>query len=177
MEIEVSLPLDDGHLRRQCPFCLRQFKVFIPEDERESYAASALERQLVDVGAEPTSQDEGGEETALHCPYCGQQAGSGDWWTLEQVDYFTTLAHNVVAKMINRELIGPMRRTFSGAHGGGLSIEFKGHDIPSQETWIAPESDDMLTRVLPCCDLSIKIEHDWVEAVHCPECGFPHRPE
>ena len=46
-QIRISLPLDDkGFLRRECPYCIRQFKMKITEEERNIEMENLLESYL-----------------------------------------------------------------------------------------------------------------------------------
>jgi len=70
MTTTVSLPLDQGFLRRCCPTCQREFKW---------HHASAEDR----------SDD---EPPVCFCPYCGESAPLDQWWTEEQAEYVRSIA-------------------------------------------------------------------------------------
>jgi hypothetical protein len=180
ISFSISLPLDsDQFLRRECPLCLRQFKIETQEADRQSLIERELEAYLLQEGlevraegADTTETDE--EESELWCPYCGQTSPPDQWWTQEQIAYIHVFAHNIVAQIINDELIRPMKRKFSGRRSGFLSLKFEGKEMEYQDPWISPEPDDMTIHALPCCNLQVKLDDDWSQPVYCYQCGFPH---
>ena len=48
--IRVYFPLDDGFLRRECPYCRREFKIQLLEQEIEDLASRLEESYLVEPG-------------------------------------------------------------------------------------------------------------------------------
>jgi len=172
---EVSLPLDGDFLRRQCPLCRREFKVSIPQEELQTLTQQAVESFLLQAmkpSEETTS--EGLPETQFFCPYCGQEAPGGNWWTEEQVAYFQVIAENIAADLINENLIRPLKRSFQGQSTGLISLRFEGHELAQKQEWLSPEADDMTPVHLPCCDRRIKVQDDWSGTLFCFFCGFPH---
>ena len=175
MSREVSIPLDDGFLRRECPLCMREFKVALLPKEIEDLHQKVMNSFLVtDADEEETDLGEDEDEEMHFCPYCGQESPEGQWWTQEQLAYRKTIAGNRAADIINEEFIGPLKRAFGRGSRGPISIGFEADEIPHKEEWIAPETDDMTVVHLPCCDRRMKILDDWSETVHCFFCGFPH---
>lgn len=174
---EVSLPLDDDFLRRQCPLCRREFKVSIPAEELQTLTQQAVESFLLEAmpTAGQTPSEEDAPETQFFCPYCGQQAPDGEWWTEEQIAYFHVIAENIAADLINENLIRPLKRTFRGQRTGLISMRFEGRELPQKQEWLSPEPDDMTEVRLPCCDCRIKVQDDWSGTLFCFFCGFPHR--
>lgn len=174
-QIKVSLPLDDGHLRQACPFCEREFKAVIPEDERNGLVQGAVEAYLTaEPELNPDDVRQGGDgEPDRHCPYCGQTASVGQWWTHQQLDYFHTIARNIIAENIGEHLLKPLRGSVA-KRGGFVSISVTTNEIDVAEPWIAPEDDDMVHFPLPCCKRSLKVG-EIRSPVHCFFCGFPHR--
>lgn len=176
IRIEVSLPLDGQFFRRQCPFCRRQFKVAISEEQLRTLTDKAVASFLLE--ARSTTGEMSSEElreVQFFCPYCGQQAQGDEWWTDEQVAYLQVIAHNTVAEMINRNLIKPLKDSLSRRNTGSVQIRFEGHELPQKREWIPPETDDMTEVRLPCCDRLIKVQDEWPATVFCFFCGFPHR--
>jgi hypothetical protein len=110
----------------------------------------------------------------VRCPYCGQTAPRDQWWTQEQIAYIHVFAYNIIAQIVNEQLIRPMKRKFSGRRSGFVSIKFEGKEMAYQKPWASQEPDDMTIHAFPCCDLRVKLEDDWSQAVYCPQCGFPH---
>lgn len=180
VSFRIELPLDsDGFLRRECPLCVRQFKVETQEDDRQSLVQRELEAYLLQEGpeiraesADATGTDE--KESEPWCPYCGQTAPRDKWWTQEQIAYIHVFAYNIMAQIVNEQLIRPMKREFSGRRTGFVSIKFDGKEMEYQQPWISPEPDDMTVHALPCCGLRVKLEDDWSQTVYCHQCGFPH---
>ena len=144
---KVSLPVDEsGFLRRECPYCRRQFKVHMDEIE-------SLEDQ----------EDH-------YCPYCGQIADGSEWWTQEQEDYFRKVQENIAADLLNEHLIRPLKRSLSRSS----CMRFEGKEVEKRNELIQPELDDMKLFALPCCQKKLKIVDEWEEVVHCYYCGFQH---
>jgi len=173
---EVSLPLDNDFLRRQCPLCRREFKVAIPTEELQTLAQQAVEAFLLETmhTEQQASSEENQPETEFFCPYCGQQAPVSEWWTEEQLAYFCVIAENIAAELINENLIRPLKRTFRGHRTGLISMRFEGQELPRKQEWLAPEPADMTEVYLPCCERRIKVQDEWCDTVFCFFCGFPH---
>jgi len=174
----ISLPLDsDQFLRRECPLCLRQFKIETQEADRQSLIERELEAYLLQEGLEIRAESADAteaDEDELWCPYCGQTAPRNQWWTQEQIAYIHVFGYNIMAQIINEQLIRPMKRKFSGRQRGLISIKFEGKEMEYQEPWISPEPDDMTIHTLPCCGLRVKVDDDWSRPIYCYRCGFPH---
>jgi len=82
VKIPMRLPLDsDGFLRRECPYCKREFKMFPLEEQGEAEEKSVI--------------------VELFCPYCGQSVGKKSWWTQEQLRYAKEIA---LKKVLEPEL-------------------------------------------------------------------------
>jgi hypothetical protein len=181
ISFNIALPLDtDQFLRRECPLCFGQFKLETGEEDRQSLIERQLEAYLLHEGLELRAETadaaaEEGEEEELWCPYCGQAAPKDQWWTQEQIEYIGIFGYNIMAEIINKEFIRPMKRKFSGRQRGLISLRFEGKEMEYQEPWISPESDDMTIHDLPCCGLRVKLEDDWAGTVYCYQCGFPHK--
>jgi hypothetical protein len=175
IELSISFPLDEGYFRRECPFCIREFKVRIEEDELNTLAQQGIQSYLVDAPSDSEPNDDSEEEPRV-CPYCGERAGARSWWTHEQLAYMHIFAKNIAARMINENLIKPLQRDLGGQRSGLISVKFTGREIEEEEPWISPEVDDMAVFNLICCERSIKIDESWARTVHCFYCGFPHTP-
>lgn len=143
----LPLPVDeDGFLRRECPYCKRQFKLH--QDEFGSLQ----------------------DESDHYCPYCGQIANSGQWGTEEQAEHINTNLDNIVADLLNENLINPLQHSFSHSN----NIEFTGKEIEKKNQIIQPETNDMKTIILACCQKRVKIIDEWDKGVKCYYCGFQH---
>jgi hypothetical protein len=179
IEMSLSFPLDDdGFFRRECPLCHREFKVLLEENELPSLAQEGIGSYLLETQEEATGANENEEtESEFTCPYCGQRAPRDSWWTQEQLAYIGAVAQNIIAKMVNEQLIRPLKR-MSRRHSSGLiSLRFEGEEMKQQELWISPEVNDMEIFDLPCCYRRIKMDESWSSVVHCFFCGFPYEPD
>jgi len=177
IKMNLSFPLDDdGFFRRECPFCRKEFKILLEKDELTDLAQKGIDSFMIKPKEEATDLDESGHsETEFICPYCGQWASSDSWWTQEQLAYLGIVAKNIMAKMVNENLIRPLKRTFRRPSSGMVSIRFEGKEMEQQEPWISPEVNDMEIFDLPCCQRKIKIEENWSDAIFCFFCGFHYR--
>lgn len=176
IKVNLSFPLDeDGFFRRECPFCHKEFKVLLEKEELADLGQGGIDSFMLEEKEKETNLTEGGSsETEYFCPYCGQQAPSDSWWTQEQVAYVGIVAKNIMTKIINENLIRPLKRTFRRPNSGMVSIRFEGKEIEQQEPWISPEVNDMEMFDLPCCQRKIKIDENWQDTVYCFFCGFPY---
>jgi len=175
-EIRMILPFpldDDGFLRRECPFCRKEFKVLLEKEELTDLAQKGIDSFMIEPEEEAVDLDESARsETEFTCPYCGQRAPSDSWWTQEQRAYVSIVAKNIMAQIVNENLIRPLKRTIRKPGSGMVSIRFEGKELEQQEPWISPEVNDMEIFDLPCCQRKIKIVGNWKNAVYCFFCGF-----
>ena len=163
IELNISLPLDDeGFFRRECPFCRREF------------AQEGIDSFMTEAEGKADSDESNQEEPEYFCPYCGQSASKGSWWTQEQLSYINIFTQNIMASLINEHLIRPLQRNFGHQRSGPISISFHGHEMGQQEPWISPEVNDMNVFDLLCCNRKIKVEENTTGRIHCFFCGFPH---
>ena len=174
IKLELSFPLDDeGFFRRECPLCFREFKILPEPGELVSWAQQEVESYLLTESEEASSEQDADMEE-FTCPYCGQKATRRSWWTQEQLACVGVVAHNIVARMVNRELIRPLERMSHQFRSGPISLQFQGEEMEQHDPWMSPEPNDMQVFELPCCQRKIKIAEEWTSAVHCFLCGFPH---
>lgn len=174
IEINISFPLDeDKFFRRQCPLCQREFKVLLEEHEIEDITKKGIELFMLEQEEE---KDESEEEQfkESYCPYCGQSSPYDKWWTDEQSAYLGIYIENIMKKLINENLIGPLKKRFGRPSSGPISIKFEGKELKQEETWISPEENDMDVFDLPCCSRKLKLKEEWKDKVHCHFCRFPH---
>lgn len=174
--MHLSFPLDeDGFFRRECPFCYKEFKVLLEKEELFDLSQKGLDSFMLDEKEEETDLTKSDStETEFTCPYCGQKETSNSWWTQEQLAYVGIIAKNIMVKIVNENLIRPLKRTFRRSSSGDVSIRFEGKKMEQQEQWISPEVNDMERFDLPCCQRKIKIEESWQDKVYCFFCGFPY---
>jgi len=175
IKMNLSFPLDDGgFFRRECPFCRKEFKVLLEKEELTDLAQKGMDSFMIEPKEETMDSESGRSETEFVCPYCGQRATSGSWWTQEQLAYVGIVAKNIMAKIVNEQLIRPLKSASRRYSAGMVSMRFEGKEMEQQKPWISPEVNDMEIFDLPCCQRKIKIEDDWTAVVYCFFCGFPH---
>ncbi|CCU84146.1 hypothetical protein [Mesotoga prima] len=170
--IQVFLPLDtDRFLRRECPYCKREFKIEVPDEllrqEDDKFTAEYM------VEAEEQTQIIETNEKEIHCPYCGQVAPANYWFTVEQLNYIQALAMNWCIENLNREVFEKMKKNLSSKNQG-KAIRSSQQILKTANAWINRESNDMRLIQLPCCHIRLKIKENWKEKIYCIECGFPH---
>ncbi|MDO8885968.1 hypothetical protein [Candidatus Oleimmundimicrobium sp.] len=175
IEMNLPFPLDDnGYFRRECPFCCKEFKVLLEKEELTDLAQKGLDSFMVETQEATNLDEDEHSEVEFTCPYCGQAAVSGNWWTQEQLAYISVVTKNIMAKIVNENLIRPLKRTSRKYGSGMISVQFEGKEMEQQEPWISPEVNDMKVYDLPCCQRKIKVEDGWASRVFCFFCGFPH---
>lgn len=171
-EIKVAFPRDEeGYFRRECPYCIKQFKVLVDEHEIQEIEQMGLSSFLLNK-QEAEKEDDESTVPEYHCPYCGQVAPEGSWWTQEQLAYLRIFAENMVARIMNESLVRPLQR--SSSKSGCASVEIKVHQLEETEPWISPEDNDMDGFDLPCCGKKVKIDSAEITKVTCVYCGFAH---
>lgn len=176
--IETSLPFpldDDGFFRRECPFCRKEFKVWLKQEELTTLAQAGIDSFMIQQDEETSDTDETSEaEIEFFCPYCGERASRDSWWTQEQLAYIGVVGRNIAVRLINENLIRPQKREFGRSRSSGLvSIRFEAKEMEQEEPWISPEANDMQAVDLPCCERKLKVQEGWAGTVHCFFCGFP----
>ncbi len=150
--MSLSFPLDDdGFLRRECPLCYRGFKILLEQDELTDLAQEGIDSYMLETQGQAAEAGDETTATEFTCPYCGQQVPKDSWWTQEQLAYVGVVAQNILAKMVNEQLIRPLKRSFGRHSSGLLSLRFESEDLKQQEPWMSPEINDMETFDLPCC--------------------------
>jgi hypothetical protein len=175
-EIKMNIPFpldDDKFFRRACPFCKREFKIQISDEELEDLIQKSKESYMLERGEGNSEENEYIKENdseKFFCPYCGQEALSGEWWTIEQAKYIQMYVENIMADIINKNFIENIERKFRG----NKFVKFEGKKLKIKEPRISPDNDDMIIINLPCCQSKIKIEENWNKIVHCFYCGFPY---
>jgi len=176
IRMNLSFPLDeDGFFRRECPLCHKEFKVLLEKEELTDLAHKGIDFFMIEEKEKETNLSENESSgTEFVCPYCGQRAPGDSWWTQEQLTYVGIVAKNILAKIINENLIRSLKRTFRRSGYSKVSLRFEGKEIEQQEPRISPEVNDMEIFDLPCCQRKIKIEENWQDTLYCFFCGFPY---
>ena len=146
MSYSMTLPLDNGFLRRECPRCERQFKWH--------------------HGATDARPEDAVEPDVYWCPYCGETALPDDWWTAEQLEFATASA----AGPVMRDIAEDFNRSVRQQPNSFLKVSMK-HDEPEPPSALH-EPPDMVTVLSPCHPWEpIKIAEDWSGPIHCLVCG------
>lgn len=174
--LNISFPLDDDNfLRRECPLCHKELKIQIEEKELIDLIQKSINSFLIETTEEGDAEQDKDLEIEFTCPYCGQQSLDEIWWTKEQHAYIEVYASNIMAQIVNKNLIDPLKRNFRGSNSGAISMRFEGKEMEQQEPWISPEVNDMEVFDLPCCQRKMKIDENWIKTVYCFFCGFPYK--
>lgn len=147
MDIDMALPLDNGFLRRQCPYCNREFKWHSgPTAERPDNAV---------------------DPTLYYCPYCGEAAEPDQWWTEAQLAHAQDLISGETARLLNNEMQRMARRHRSGS----VKFSVSSNPIPNSPSPLV-EPSDMVALTSPCHPWEpIKILEEWTNPLHCLICG------
>jgi len=177
--INISVPLDDENfLRRECPFCGREFKIEISKEDLTNLAQAKLDGFLAEENKDDIIEEDrlNNDEALNFCPYCGQEAHKSDWWTKEQLSYIRIFAENIMIDMVNTKLIRPLKNRYSGNKSDFFSFKIEAKEMRKKEPWISPEENDMKVFKLPCCQSSIKINDKWDKDIYCFYCGFQYSP-
>lgn len=151
MNVNVSLPTDDGFLRRECPTCEREFKWFT--EETEDRPNDAVEPEV------------------YFCPYCGVSAPTDHWWTRAQLDYMQEATASAIVGLASDELKAVSRRIKSSL----IDVKFKPSSRPLTPHPLE-EPPDMVIVEPPCHPYEpLKVIESWDEPLHCLVCGNPFR--
>lgn len=168
MLINVSPPVDnDRGLRRCCPFCKREFKVVLTEEEMKDFVQKALESFMLEANGESDTGQPIQEERT--CPYCGQKASGRSWWTQAQVDFLMDIFRNNAIKELDK-----FSKELERRNRPSSPVKFKAREIKQVGPRVLSEPNDMKVFKLPCCDREMKIREDWSDKIYCFFCGFPH---
>lgn len=150
-QTSMSVPLDrDGFLRRECPTCEQEFKVFAHQGEGEE--------------AEAQNPQPGG----YFCPYCAIQAQPDAWFTKAQL----AKARSILME----EFVGPKLQNFKRGLDGtsGVSVDLQLDHEPAAEL---TESDDMRRVAFACHPQTpVKIGEEYWGEARCFICGEPAKP-
>ena len=169
----LAFPLDeDCFFRRECPFCIKEFKVLVTKEELTDLSQKGIDSFMLDQEEEYNKEsEEDFSEKEFFCPYCGQSSSIDSWWTKEQLAYIQMVVENIMANLLNENLIKPLKRDINKPNS---PLRFEGKLLEQHEHWISHEKNDMKIIELPCCQRNIKIEDDWNKEIYCFFCGFPH---
>lgn len=147
MSTSISLPLDDGFLRRECPHCERQFKWH--------------------HGSTPSRPEGSPDPEVYFCPYCGDTATHDQWWTTEQAEYAKHFALQEGLDQLQQSFEDLERRS----RGEIVSFRFSRADAGEPPSPLH-EASDMIKVEPPCHPWEpIKVDEHWGEAIHCLLCG------
>lgn len=149
VQIDMSITLDnDGLLRKECPVCEQQFKVFVEDN--------------IDI-----------DEGYYYCPVCGIPSSPNSFFTKEQIAHATDLAYSHMVEQINKSLGGLSRKM-----RGSKSVKFTFKPLKKNDPRTIVESSDFDEVVLDCCNEHIFIFSPITyKVIYCPKCGelnFPY---
>lgn len=168
MDVRVELPADAaGFVRRECPFCERQFKTIAGP-----FDAACVHRRVARALVHHNADEAPAGREPLHCPYCGKEAPLDAFFTPQQVRYLERVVA-ALAEEVRYQQLSHVRRTLSqNPYPTFVPVP------PSQPSPVlAPEPDDMEVRAFLCCAEDAKVESHWRGAVHCVRCGAYQRIE
>ena len=159
---QLRLPQDSaGFVRRECPYCHKQFKTRpFPTDGLS--VQRYLEKQL------PHENPHELERPAPPnlCLYCGKAAPPEAWLTVEQRSFLKRIAGEYARELrytqltyVEQTLAFNPRPTFVA--------------IPPTSGYavMLPEPDDLQLLPLLCCGEEAKGSELWAHQVFCPRCG------
>lgn len=157
ISVSLSIPLDsNGFLRRECPHCDLEFKVYVGDDPDRNDDANV-------------------PPEGFCCPYCDRRAPADAWYTKEQLAAGEAALSVEVNKMIERELDDSVRG-LERASGGLIkaSIATSG---PTPRSHDLEEWDDMVRADFSCHpETPVKVVEDWINSIHCFICGARQPP-
>ena len=81
---QLSFPTDeDGFLRRECPFCKKEFKLLFNQQEINELSESSLENFMLEKNTDCENEEihNGIDQIEFICRSCGQKAQSTFWLT------------------------------------------------------------------------------------------------
>lgn len=144
IRVPVSLPLDDGFLRRECPTCEREFKWFSHDED--------------DVDAEIAEQ--------YFCPLCGVGAGTDAWWTKTQLVFMESAITPEAGQLVDDALA----EMFKGTKG--ITFKKGSSSTPFDPAEPLHEPNDMVAVEPPCHpNEPLKVPEENTSRVHCLICG------
>jgi hypothetical protein len=149
MNIELELPQDEsGFLDRQCPSCDRLFRWH--------------------NGPVGEVSDDAPDSDSYHCPYCGQDAPTDEWWTAEQVRAIQAELAQAASELVRQGLDTSIRSEHqSGIHVAGPTR----NSVPPPQPLLLEEFPS-ITVASPCHSYEpVKIAADWQNPIHCLVCG------
>ncbi len=163
----LKLPADRmGFVRRECARCHRQFKV------RETALDGEEIFNRLNGQVSHCNEHEGAacaESVLRSCPYCGEQAADGGWFTAEQRAWLDKRAQTFSEELRFEQLSHVERTLSANPHPTFLAVRPK----PSSAS-LRPEPDDMRLVPMLCCGESVKVAESWVGPLTCFYCGCEH---
>lgn len=147
MDVTISLPLDNGFLRRECPTCGREFKWW-------SHNAAGT----------PSDAE---SASFYFCPYCGAESDADSWWTQGQLAFAEAAVPGRVVRHVADELDEVARKSSGGLIS--FSVERGPEPGPPEPLF---EPNDMGVVEPPCHpNEPLKVVEDWSSPLHCLVCG------
>ena len=110
---------------------------------------------------------DGSDEPVSYCPYCAHNE-QDCWWTIEQVEYFQSVAAAEIVMPELRKLERQME-SFNRSSGGLLSMSIES-DTPERPADPPPEPlEDFRIKRFRCCGENVKVEKERFH--YCIICG------
>lgn len=144
-QFSVSLPLEDGHLGRECPACGQHFRI-----------------DYDDYDALP-------EDLALWCVYCGHQEDHSEFTTQQQAEVFGRVAADYGSQLIGQMLDDTFGRMARGSRNDQF-VRISYRSTPFYPEPLPQISEENLIRERSCAECRVRYA---VFGEHrlCPVCG------
>ena len=159
---QLGLPQDSaGFVRRECPFCRRQFKTRpFPGDglSVHRYLGKQLPHENRHELNRPAARSV--------CLYCGKAAAPEAWLTAEQRSFLDRVACEYASELRNAQR-GYVAQTLALESSRDL-VAVAPAKAPAA---MPPEPDDLQILPLLCCGEEAKGAEPWASPVFCPRCG------
>ena len=146
VRLSVSFSTDaDGYLARECPSCVKQFKVVLAEIE---------------------------QQPEFTCPYCAVKSGAQSWWTPAQLESIADQSGEKVLGPYLDEMEKTLKEIERSSRGLLKATMTRSRSKPRTTE---PNADDMVGVDAPCHpDAKLKILPTSGPTFHCFFCGTQH---
>jgi len=156
VNLNIELPVDqEGFLRRECPYCNREFKMLFKSANKVNLSDIEITEKLADDNKE------------FYCPYCGQSADQNSFWTKDQIRY----VHEIANQKVLQPMLDDFGKDIEKISRKNDFIKFKVERKQAKKPVISPEPNDMSMLESQCCSEKIKVEEGWEGFIYCVICG------
>lgn len=148
-EIPIYINLDDdGLLRKECPVCEEQFKVFVEDDTPQ-------------------------QKEKYYCPSCGIPSNSNSFFTRDQLEHARDKAMNYMTDQLNN-IFGSLNKSFRGSK----FIKVTTSPLKKSDPRTIVESSEFDEIVLSCCREHVFVfAPSTYKVIYCPKCGELNFPK